>query len=242
LFVFNAGTAYDMGPVDETSPFSGFYSHLQKSEQYTSPICSVSGTTGITEFTSDDDMIWIAEIDVRYIDGKWDKFYTYMDERRYMQIPNVKYYIFEYIYDTLYDGTLEKDRFEYLTNVKVIQGVKIVEDDNLINKYTDLLRNMECIPYISPLLYIENVNERTILTEYGAFEYIEINVIYWDYGEDTYYSKDFKYEDFLGDNKLCMFNYHYGTIGNNLLEDGNLSNVKVITGIRRDLKAFPPDF
>jgi hypothetical protein len=115
--------------------------------------------------------IRLIEITVRYLDGKNDSFYT--KELKYHQMLTADHYIFEYVYETLYDGTSEKERFEYLTNVKVLKRIKIVNDGSLISKYTELLGDINNIEYTSPKFFIKNINERAILTEEGPLVYLE---------------------------------------------------------------------
>jgi hypothetical protein len=212
---FNAGGNYKT----EAETITGM-SESQSPVQYTSPVFLVESVHAVEYFSVD---VWCIEIDGRYLDnGKRDIFYS--KELKYDMMPEAKYYIFEYSYDTFYDGK----EYRHLANVKAITDVKAFNDDYL-------LRNTEDIPYTSPLLNILEINERAILIpkDDAVFVFIEIKVDYYPGYRETFYSEEVKYKylRISSYDDAYMFDYIYDTIGGGLFEDENLSNVKVIKGI-----------
>jgi hypothetical protein len=220
-FAFNTGGSYKTNAETATG-----IDESQMPAHYISPVFSIKQVS----FFDHDDMQGM-KIEVRYINnGRDDVFY--FDGLKYIRMPEAKYYIFEYAYDTLYHG--KYGGFQDFINVKVVKEVKAFDDD-------DLLHNTKDIPYTSPALYIREINECTIFISKTGDElvFLEINVSY-DYGKrETYYTKDAVYKDLLcfTYDKDLMFDYIYDSISSGI----RLSNVKVIKGIH-DGKAWPGVF
>jgi hypothetical protein len=225
---FNSGGNYKT----EAETITGM-DESQTPVQYTSRIFLVTGIGDAMYFPTDGIAFRCVEIHGRYLDnGKYDIFYS--KELKYSRMPKAKYYIFEYTNDKFYDGKIED--YRHLSNVKVIKDVKAFDDD-------DLLHNTKDIPYTSPLLHIREINENAILIPKDdvVLVFIGIKVDYnLDYGE-TFYSEEIKYKylRISSYDDAYMFDYIYDTIGDGLLKDENLSNVKVIKNIHGG-KSWPP--
>jgi hypothetical protein len=207
---------------------------LQEQIRHTSALFHVSGIIegGIG-------LLGHLEIKGCYTNGKPDIFYTW--ERKYLEMPLVKYYIFDYIYDTVPDG---KDGLKV---IKVIKDVRVFDNN-------ELLGSLGTIPYTSPYHIITAVIEHNLFFSELVMSYIRVDVIYNSGEEDSFYTNAFNYRD-LPIFEEYMFDYLYDTIFGNSLKsetfgilhdslkeygiNDDLVNVKVITNIRKALKGWP---
>jgi hypothetical protein len=196
---------------------------LLKQIRYTSALFDVDSTReGV-------DRLLLDYIEIRgcYSDGKRDVFYT--KERKYIRLPEVKYYIFDYIYDTISAGE------DGLIVIKVIKDARVFDNN-------ESLDDLENIPYTSPQFQITGVIEHNIFFKDAVISYIRIDVMYHLGEADYFYTTAFNYRN-LSIYGYYIFDYIYDTILKDSLEaygiNDNLVNVKVITDIRRDLYAWP---